>query len=181
MTKRTVADLISVGVALSVLFQVLQVFSLAKSHPNRRGALLATAIVKAFILSLAIAIAIAFAALYGTCRGKAPDGDTRCNRITSAAAVCEWVVAFLLVFFLASYCWDLWPARKRAQQGLTEDGEMVEDRERAVQHGMAYKPDAPAAQVPGAHHAHNHTGMQSQTTLYNPHSPQMKQMEPKAV
>lgn len=73
--------------------QVLEVFSLAKRHTEQRNYLYASAIIKTFIITLAIAIAITFAGLYGTCSGQANPGDARCDRITSAAAVCEWTVS----------------------------------------------------------------------------------------
>lgn len=151
-----------VFVALSVIFQVLEVFSLAKRHPETRGYLFAAAVIKTVIVSLAIAIAIAFVVLYGICSGQAPDGDAYCDRIVSAAAVCEWTVAFLLVFYLASYILDLLPAAKRARHGLSEDGEMVEDRERAIAHGEGYKPDAPYTLGPDGRPAGPHM---SQSTL----------------
>ncbi|PWZ00464.1 hypothetical protein BCV70DRAFT_199742 [Testicularia cyperi] len=134
-----------VFVALSVLMQVLQVFSLSHDH-DRLATLKVIAIIKTLILSLAIAGAIAFIVLYGVCRGNANPGDNKCDRVVSAAAVCEWAIAFLLDIFFLTYLVDLWPARKRAQMGLSEDGTMVENKQLAREHGVApTHPDAPYA------------------------------------
>ncbi len=54
------------------------------------------AIIKTIILTIAIAGAIAFAATYGACSGDAYPGNNRCDKVVSAAAVCEWAIAFLL-------------------------------------------------------------------------------------
>lgn len=133
-----------VFVALSVLFQVLQVFSLSHDH-DRLATLKVIAIIKAIILSLAIAGAIAFIICYGICRGNANPGDNRCDRIVSAAAVCEWAIAFLLDIFFLTYLVDLWPAHRRAQKGLNADGTMVENKQLAKEQGVDDRPTAPYA------------------------------------
>lgn len=134
-----------VFVALSVLFQVLQVFSLSHDH-DRLATLKVIAITKAIILPLAIAGAIAFIICYGICRGDALPGNNRCDRIVSAAAVCEWAIAFLLDIFFLTYLVDLWPVHKRAQKGLSEDGTMVENKQLAREQGVAHNhPIAPHA------------------------------------
>ncbi|SJX61898.1 uncharacterized protein SRS1_12882 [Sporisorium reilianum f. sp. reilianum] len=134
-----------VFVALSVLFQVLQVFSLSHDH-DRLATLKVIAIVKSIILSLAIAGAIAFIVCYGICKGDAYPGNNRCDRIVSAAAVCEWAIAFLLAIFFLTYLVDLWPAHRRAQKGLSQDGTMVENKQLAMEHGVADgRPVAPYA------------------------------------
>lgn len=67
------------------------------------------AILKLVIVGSAIAIAIAFAVCYSRCRGdvnyNAPNA-LYCNRVTSAAAVCEWVIAFVSTL---SFCSSLSP------------------------------------------------------------------------
>ncbi|KAJ9478128.1 Protein SFK1 [Pseudozyma hubeiensis] len=133
-----------VFVALSVLFQVLQVFSLSHDY-DRLATLKVIAIIKSIILSLAIAGAIAFIVCYGICRGDALPGNNRCDRIVSAAAVCEWAIAFLLAIFFLTYLVDLWPAHKRAKMGLSQDGTMVENKQLAQEQGVADKPTAPYA------------------------------------
>lgn len=133
-----------VFVALSVLFQVLQVFSLSHDY-DRLATLKVIAIVKSLILGLAIAGAIAFVVCYGVCRGDAYPGNNRCDRIVSAAAVCEWAIAFLLDIFFLTYLVDLWPAHKRAQMGLSQDGTMVENKQLAAEQGVADRPAAPYA------------------------------------
>ncbi|SPO23313.1 uncharacterized protein UTRI_01991 [Ustilago trichophora] len=138
-----------VFVALSVLFQVLQVFSLSHDH-DRLTTLKVIAIIKAIILSLAIAGAIAFIICYGICRGDAYPGNNRCDKIISAAAVCEWAIAFLLDIYFLTYLVDLWPAHRRAQKGLSEDGTMVENKQLAREQGVADRPTAPYA-IDGVH------------------------------
>lgn len=134
-----------VFVALSVLFQTLQIFSLSHDHDGIIM-LKVMAILKSIILGLAIAIAIAFAATYGACDGNAYPGNQRCDRIVSAAAVCEWTVAFVLDIFFLTYVVDLWPAHKRAQKGLSEDGTMIENKQLAQEQGVAQnRPVAPYA------------------------------------
>lgn len=133
-----------VFVALSVLFQVLQVFSLSHDY-DRLATLKVIAIIKAIILSLAIAGAIAFIICYSICRGDALPGNDRCDRIISAAAVCEWAIAFLLAIFFLTYLVDLWPAHKRARLGLSLDGGLVENKQLAKEQGVDDKPTAPYA------------------------------------
>jgi len=134
-----------VGVGLSVLFQTLQIFSLSKSHDDELWHLRAMAIVKTCLLAFAVVVLIVFVSTYATCRGDADPGDTRCDRITSAAGVAEWVCAFVLAFFFLTYTVDFMPARKRANAGLSEEGSMVEDRARAEAHGEGHHPNAPYA------------------------------------
>lgn len=133
-----------VFVALSVLFQVLQVFSLSHDY-NRLKTLKLIAVIKAIILSLAIAGAIAFIVCYGICKGDVNPGDQRCDRIVSAAAVCEWAIAFLLDIFFLTYLVDLWPAHKHAKLGLSEDGRVVENKQLAKEQGVDDRPTAPYA------------------------------------
>lgn len=53
---------------------------------------------KVGIVTIAVAVAVAFAATYGSCRGKAPPNTQRekCSSITSAAAGLEWTDAFMV-------------------------------------------------------------------------------------
>ncbi|SNX83065.1 uncharacterized protein MEPE_01771 [Melanopsichium pennsylvanicum] len=143
-----------VFVALSVLFQTLQVFSLSHDY-DRLKTLKILATIKALILGVAIAVAIGFGATYATCSGDAYSGDQRCDRIVSAAAVCEWTVAFILDIFFLTYVVDLWPAHKRAQKGLSEDGTMVENKQLAREQGTATgHPNAPYA-IDGERNIHD--------------------------
>ncbi|PWN44657.1 hypothetical protein IE81DRAFT_320959 [Ceraceosorus guamensis] len=133
------------GVAISVLFQTLQIFSLSKSHDDELWHLRAMAIVKSILLAVALVVLIVFVVTYGICSGDAREGDTRCNRIVSVAGVAEWTCAFILALFFLTYTADFYPARKTAQKGLTEDGEYVADRNRAIFAGEGHKPEAPYA------------------------------------
>lgn len=113
-----------VGALLSVLFQTIMLFDLSKSHDHVAKAakqLLYPALVKCAIFALAIIIAIAFGSLYMTCRGEKffLKGE-KCNTIISAAAGCEWTIAFLLFVYLLCYVYDFWPARKNREVILAE-------------------------------------------------------------
>lgn len=130
-----------VFVALSVLFQVLQIYSLSHDY-NRLATLKAMAILKTIILSFAIAGAIAFVVCYGICRGDALPGNNRCDKVVSAAAVCEWAIAFILDIFFLTYIIDLWPAHHYAKHGLSEDGTMVENKQLAREQGTLNRPIA---------------------------------------
>jgi len=124
----TCAAIFILAVAISCIFQTWEYFALNEDHPDRRH-LRRNGLMKLAIVIVAILVAIAFAALYGVCTG---DADTsRCNRITSAAAVCEWAIAFILWFYFLTFILDLWPAAKTSprylrriekKQGLHEKG-----------------------------------------------------------
>lgn len=133
------------GVAISVLLQTLQIFSLSKSHDDELYHLRAMAIVKSVILGVALCVLIAFIGLYASCRGDVQDNNSQCNRVVSAAGVCEWLMAFLLSFFFLTYIADFLPALRRASRGLTEKGDMVHDPNLAAQHGEDHRPTAPYA------------------------------------
>ncbi|PWN35363.1 uncharacterized protein FA14DRAFT_160543 [Meira miltonrushii] len=144
------------GVALSVLMQTLQIFSLSKSHSDELWHLRAMAIVKSVILGVALAVLIVFIGCYATCDGDVTDGNSQCNRVVSAAGVAEWTLAFLLSLFFLSYIVDFWPAKKRADFGLTEKGDMVQDPSRAAEAGVDDRPTAPyaIARDMGPNHTH---------------------------
>lgn len=126
-----------VCVGISVFFQILELFSLSHWHNPEVRHLKINAIIKAALLIFAVAVLICFVGLYATCRGDAPglETNTRCNRITSAAGVFEWMCAFILFFFFLSYIVDLWPrnyygkqqamAEKRASKHGGVDPEMA--------------------------------------------------------
>lgn len=76
-----------VGVALSVLMQILEIFSLSKSHDRHLTHLRAAAWGKSTILVFAIIVVIIFIATYATCRGSALPNDHRCQVVVSIAGV----------------------------------------------------------------------------------------------
>jgi len=122
-----------VAIALSCLFQTWEMFALKEDHPDRAH-LRRNAIMKAVIITLAFAGAIAFVGLYASCRNQPNDQplSASCNRQTSAAAVLEWTIAVLYGFYVLTFVLDLWPAAKtsprylRRTQGPTEKPLMVE-------------------------------------------------------
>jgi len=103
------------GVAISAIFQSSEIWSLHKDHPDRRS-LKRNAIIKLVVVTIAIAVAISFAVTYSRCYGNATptNGHTAqyCNRLTSAAAILEWAVSFILTFYFLTLAADLWPAGK---------------------------------------------------------------------
>ncbi|KDN51337.1 hypothetical protein K437DRAFT_56073 [Tilletiaria anomala UBC 951] len=171
-------------VAVSVLFQLLQVFELAHGHPSGRGVLLATAIIKAIILGFSIIVSIIFATLYGTCRGKALPGDTRCNRITSVAAICEWTVAFLLFFFFLTYVADFAHPKQESQidepQARQSSMKEVENGNAASAVGHGHGPGYEYATAADCPVCLVHPHMHSQATLANENdAPQAQRQKPR--
>lgn len=162
------------GVAISVLLQILEIFSLSKSHESYLWHLKASAVVKAVILGLAVIVVIIFVGLYATCRGESRAPGDRCDKIVSGAGVCEWLMAFMLSFFFLTYTVDFWPAKKRADYGLTEKGDMVQDPARAAEHGELHRPMAPyaIARDMGPNHepSEYNTMTSSQAPTLNDHS-----------
>ncbi|KAK0549686.1 hypothetical protein OC845_003024 [Tilletia horrida] len=135
-----------VTVGFSVLFQSLQVLSLAHHHDDHKYHLRTVAWVKMSIFILAIPIILIFIITYGICKGQAEPGDSKCNKVVSTAAVCEWAVSFLLAIFFFTYVFDFIPARESAKQGLDETGTQIDDATLAEQHGhLGTKPYAPYA------------------------------------
>ncbi|KAL7416577.1 Frag1/DRAM/Sfk1 [Mrakia frigida] len=135
-----------ISVAISAVFQSLEVQALKKDFPNRAH-LVRNSILKLIVLVLALAVAISFGVLFIVCDGdvnygESPSEVTRCNRITSAAAVCEWVVAFIFAAYLFTLVLDLWPSGKSSPRYLRrveqwesslkkqEGGEQVEKKAR---------------------------------------------------
>lgn len=76
-----------VGVALSVLLQILQIFSLSKYHDRSLWHLRAAAWAKSIILIFAVVVVIIFVASYATCHGEAQPRDHRCQVVVSIAGV----------------------------------------------------------------------------------------------
>lgn len=156
------------GVAISVLLQTLQIFSLSKSHDDELYHLRAMAIVKSVILGIALCVLVAFIGTYAACDGDVQDGNSQCNRVVSAAGVCEWAMAFLLSFFFLTYVVDFLPALKRANRGLTEKGDMVHDPTLAAQHGEDHRPTAPYAVARDMGPNHSAEAYNSATTTEAP-------------
>lgn len=103
------------GALFSVLLQTLVMYDLAHSHKNWHGAfkqLVWPATIKLIILILALCVSVAFGCLYLSCNGlKYFDNVPSCKQHIAEAAGCEWTIAFLLVPYLLSYCYDFWPAK----------------------------------------------------------------------
>ncbi|CAO1622480.1 unnamed protein product [Sympodiomycopsis kandeliae] len=104
-------------VGLSVLFQILELFSLSHWHNPEVRHLKWNAIFKAALLIFAFCVLITFVGLYATCSGDAyGPPSSRCDHIVSGAAAMEWICAFLLFFFFLSYTVDLWPRNYYGKQ-----------------------------------------------------------------
>lgn len=107
------------GVALSAIFTTIELRYLDTHHENHalvHRYLKASYIFKIVIVSLDIALAIAFAATLFSGHGD-----------HNASAVLEWLVSFLFTFYLLSFAVDLWPAAA-AHKGdfAVENGYSVE-------------------------------------------------------
>jgi len=118
-----------VGVAISAVFQSLQVFCIKKSHPDRAH-LKRNTIFKLVIVSVAIVFAIAFGILYAICKGDAgTDDPARCDGTTSTAAVFEWLIAYLFDVYLFTLVLDLYPAIKTSVGYGERHPDRVKERE----------------------------------------------------
>ncbi|TIA94969.1 hypothetical protein E3P96_03960 [Wallemia ichthyophaga] len=109
-----------VGIAISAISQTCEVSCLAFDHPDRAH-LRRNGIMKLLVVGLAVACAITFGALQGTCSGDiySPQNPGRnCYDITSAAASFEWITAFWVVFYFITLGLDLWPAAKTSPRFL---------------------------------------------------------------
>ncbi|WVQ79481.1 hypothetical protein IAT38_001580 [Cryptococcus sp. DSM 104549] len=108
-----------VGVAMSAVFQTLEVWSLGKGHKNRKH-LKRNSYPKLACVGGDIILAIGFAVAYLYCGGKAADvkGHTysQCDDVTSKAAVLEWTIAFGLNIYFLTIAADLWPAGKSSER-----------------------------------------------------------------
>lgn len=112
----TCAVIFIVGVLIGVIFQCLEIYSLSRSHRGTNQkvfkSLFWIANIKVFILLIAIGVAIAFGCLQAHCHGDASSTVySNCKSYTSAAAVLEWVISFILFIYFFSHILDFWPAR----------------------------------------------------------------------
>ncbi|TNY23866.1 Frag1/DRAM/Sfk1 family-domain-containing protein [Rhodotorula diobovata] len=133
-----------VCIALSALCQTLELHWLHQDHVDRKH-LRRNAILKWIIVGTAVAAAIAFGATYGVCAGS-EDGvplSPKCNRVKSAAACLEWLIAILYGVYLITFGLDLWPASKTV--GHKFDERLIEeDRNNTLHfHKRASLPGAP--------------------------------------
>lgn len=103
---------------ISVLFQILELFSLSHHYNPSIKHLKWNAVLKSFLLIFAVCILITFIGLYAECHGDAPtyNTNTKCDHIVSGAATMEWICAFLLTFFFSSITIDVWPRNYYGKQ-----------------------------------------------------------------
>lgn len=103
---------------LSVLFQILELFSLSHHHHPSIKHLKWNAIFKSAVLIFAFCVLITFIGLYAECHGDAPTlaTNTHCDHVVSGASTMEWLCAFLLSFFFASITIDLLPRNYYGKQ-----------------------------------------------------------------
>ncbi|WRT69416.1 uncharacterized protein IL334_006402 [Kwoniella shivajii] len=109
------------GIAISAIFQTIEVWFLSKEHPDRKH-LLRNGILKLLVVITSVVLASTFGGVYMYCKGKAVpvDGHTfeQCDRSTSAAAVLEWTIAFGLNLYFMTLVADLWPSAKSSPRYL---------------------------------------------------------------
>ena len=82
-------------------------------------------------------------------------------------------MAFILSFFFLTYVVDFWPAKKRADKGLTEKGDMVHDQALANEHGEGHRPIAPYAVARDM--GPNHSADEYNTMTTNTEAPSLNQ------
>jgi hypothetical protein len=116
-----------IGVAISAIFTVAEYRYLDKHHSSdhnsvdyRRlhGFLKKSYIFKTVVVSLEIALAIAFGVVLYESDKRADQVDAKVHNV---AAILEWLVSFVFTFYLLSFAVDLWPAR-RSEVGEFHDG-----------------------------------------------------------
>ncbi|GAA5921006.1 hypothetical protein JCM3775_004045 [Rhodotorula graminis] len=133
-----------VCIAASALAQTLELHWLHQDHVDRKHLRRGT-IIKWVIVAFAIAAAVAFASAYGVCAGS-EDGvplSAKCNRVKSAAACLEWLIAVLYGVYLVSLIFDLWPATKTVGHKFDERL-IAEDKANTLHfHKRASLPGAP--------------------------------------
>ncbi|GAA97230.1 uncharacterized protein L969DRAFT_42935 [Mixia osmundae IAM 14324] len=158
-------------VALSAIFQTAEVLLLGRYDPDSRH-LKRNAILKIVIVTVAIIVAIAFAALYGKCRGEGSLGPGRasnCDAITGAAGICEWTVSFILAGYFATLILDLYPSWKTSPRHHGSDEKYLsaagEANARAARDSDSYnsaQPTLPVMMEP------THPSMATQEKQYQP-------------
>ncbi|OWZ77709.1 hypothetical protein C365_03463 [Cryptococcus neoformans Bt85] len=108
-----------IGVALSAIFQTLEVWQLNKGHEERKH-LKRNTYFKLAIVAGDVILATAFGATYMYCHGKATatNGHTsfQCDDVSSKAAILEWAIAYGLNLYFLTLAADLWPAWKSSQR-----------------------------------------------------------------
>ncbi|CAD6914982.1 unnamed protein product [Tilletia laevis] len=98
--------LLVLNVSLSVLLQIIPVLYLTKDHDGEQLHLRRVAYVKLCLLVLAVPVVLLLTITFAICRGVVPEGDARCDRVVSTAAVCDWTIAVLLGSFFITYVFD---------------------------------------------------------------------------
>lgn len=99
--------LFMICVSISSISQIMELYCLRKDYPNRTH-LKRNAFLKSLIIFISFVLGVLFGSLYVTCGGYAT--SHRCDVLLSTAAVCEWIVAFLIVFYFLTFSLDFLPA-----------------------------------------------------------------------
>ncbi|KAI8999848.1 Frag1/DRAM/Sfk1, partial [Gaertneriomyces semiglobifer] len=97
--------------SISCLFTAGEYQRLRRDHFQKRG-LRRSFILKVTVIVLSICLAIAMIVLMYTCRNywSATEPTGHCNRVHSASAICEWVIALLFGIYLFTLVMDLRPS-----------------------------------------------------------------------
>ncbi|KIR34417.1 hypothetical protein I352_02663 [Cryptococcus deuterogattii MMRL2647] len=110
-----------IGVALSAIFQTLEVWQLTKEHRERKH-LKRNTYFKLAIVAGDLILATAFGSTYMYCHGQATAtyGHTasECDDVSSKAAILEWAIAYGLNLYFLTLAADLWPAWKSNKRFL---------------------------------------------------------------
>lgn len=95
-----------IGIAISGLFNCVEVAYLRKDYPHFKR-LTTSAIIKISLLAVAVAFAIAMVVLMTTCSITATTEEGHCDRAHSTAAGFEWSIALIFALYIGTYTIDL--------------------------------------------------------------------------
>jgi hypothetical protein len=114
MLHRLFLFLFMLGIILSAIFTTIEYRRLGKTHAEQR-ILTYSYNAKRCVFSLEFLLSIAF-------------GVSMYKKKQNAAAILEWVIAFVFTFYVLSFFFDLRPsAGTRVMRVLTNDGRMAEE------------------------------------------------------
>ncbi|GAA5965599.1 hypothetical protein JCM8115_001594 [Rhodotorula mucilaginosa] len=103
---------------LSGLLQTIEVSRLWHEHPDRHG-LRDGCLLKWLILAISSGSGLAFIGLHYKCSGNAylEPVDT-CYRVTTAAAICQWIACYCWGAYMSTLIIDLWPVHRHTLRAL---------------------------------------------------------------
>jgi hypothetical protein len=126
------------SICVSIFFNVVEVRGLKEAWGRRH--LRISAGIKVFVAVLAGACTIAMVVLMSMCAGGPDDPVTpSCNTYESAAAVLEWVMAFLIALYFLSFIADLWPIAEEVLPDELGENNPTQEMEQGIGAGALPK------------------------------------------